>query len=316
MNKCAFLFTGQGSQYIGMGKDLYEQKHIFRKIINETNEYLKIDLLKICSNQIELSKTHNAQIAIFAISYGIYKLLKQNDIIPDCIAGFSLGEITSLAVSEILSFNDTLDLIKIRGEVMQEGCEYKSGSMYSIIGADDKLVEEVCETISKSNQNKYIIPANYNCPGQIVISGETEAVEEAVKIFTEKKIRAVKLNVAGAFHSELMQYKQEKLIEFLKTLNFNQPQINLYSNVTGKKFIFDENIKNFMINYIPKQMSNPVRFRTELENIEKNGCDLFIEIGAGKALSGFVRRTCENAKFTNIQDVDTFEWAVKIFNEK
>ena len=313
MNKRAFLFTGQGSQYPGMGKDLYNKYNLFKNIFDETNEHLKIDLLDICSNEQELSKTHNAQIAIFAMSYGIYKLLKSHDITPDCVAGFSLGEITSLAVSEILSFNNTLDLIKIRGETMQEACEYTPGSMYSIIGADDNLVENICAEI-----NGYVIPANYNCPGQIVISGETNAVEEAVKIFTDKKIRTIKLNVAGAFHSKLMQYKQNKLTEFLKTLNFNQPKIDLYSNVTGTKFNFENDIKNFMLDYIPKQMSNPVRFRTELENMSNSndGCDLFIEIGAGKALSGFVRRTCENAKFTNIQNVDTFESAVKLFGEK
>ena len=314
MNKCAFLFTGQGSQYIGMGKDLYDKYNLFKTVFEEASDHLKIDLPYICSNEQELSKTYNAQIAIFTMSYGIYKLLIENTITPDCIAGFSLGEITSLAVSEILSFNDTLDLIKIRGEVMQEACEYKSGSMYSIIGADDKLVEEICENISKSNG--YVIPANYNCPGQIVISGETEAVEEAAKTFADKKIRTVKLNVAGAFHSELMQYKQNKLIESLKTLNFNQPKINIYSNVTGNKFDFEKDIKNFMINYIPKQMSNPVRFRAELENMSTDGCDIFIEIGAGKALSGFVRRTCENAKFANIQNVETFESALKLFGEK
>jgi [acyl-carrier-protein] S-malonyltransferase len=302
MKPYAFLFTGQGAQYTGMGIDLYEKYNIFKNIFEEASEHLKIDLLNICSDNTKLAKTNNAQTAIFTMSYGIYKLLTQHNKKPTCAAGFSLGEITSFAASDMLTFTETLDLIKIRGKVMQDACEYKPGTMYSIIGAEDEIVEEVCNNI-----NGYVIPANYNCPGQIVISGETEAVEEAVKIFTDKKIRAIKLNVAGAFHSTLMKYKENELIEFLETLNFKKPKFDLYSNVTGDMFNFDNDIKSFMIHYIPKQMSNPVRFRTELENISKSGCDTFIEIGAGKVLSGFVKRTCENAKFVNIQDVQTFE---------
>ena len=313
MKKTAFLFTGQGAQYAGMGKDLYEKYDVFKDIFDESSEHLNINLLNICSESTELSKTHNAQAAIFTVSYGIYKLLEKQNIKPDYIAGFSLGEITALAVSEILSFKDALDLIKIRSEVMQEACGYKSGAMYSIIGAKDDVVEDVCSEVSKTTG--YVIPANYNCPGQIVISGEVEAVGEAVKIFGEKNIRAIKLNVAGAFHSKLMQYKQDKLIKFLETLDFNNPKINLYSNVTGEKFNFKscENIKSFMIDYIPKQMSNPVKFRAELENISKNNCDFFVEIGAGKVLSGLVKRTLANAEFINIQDTVTFESSSKCF---
>ena len=326
MGKCAFLFTGQGAQYAGMGKDLYENHYVFKSIVDEASEHLKIDLLDVLCDENKLSKTYNAQIAIFILSYGLYNIIKASKN-PDCLAGFSLGEITSLAVSEILSFTDTLDLIKIRGEVMQAACDHTPGSMYSVIGAEDALVGEICESVSNSKTKKagYVVPANYNCPGQVVISGEINAVGEAVKIFAEKKIRTVKLNVAGAFHSKLMQYKQDKLIEFLKTLNFSLPKIkiDLYSNLTGKKFDFDAktNIKEFMIDYIPKQMSNPVRFREELENIENienDGCDLFIEIGAGKVLSGFVKRTCKNPNTVSVyvQDNATLDMALDILNSK
>ena len=320
MGKNAFLFTGQGAQYTGMGLDLYEKYAMFKNIFDEASEHLRTDLLNICSDSLELAKTHNTQSAIFTVSYGIYKLLEERDITPSCAAGFSLGEITSFAASEILNFTDALDLIKVRGEVMQAACEHKPGLMYSIVGADDALdalIEEVCENISKSTG--YVIPANYNCPGQTVISGEAEAVEAAAKIFAEKKIRTVKLNVAGAFHSELMKYKQEKLAAFLETINFNAPKFDLYSNLTGKRFAFTDitNIKPFMTDYIPKQMSNPVRFRAELENMQNDGCGSFIEfieIGAGRVLSGFVKRTCENAKFINIQDAGTFESAINAAN--
>jgi len=312
MAKTAFLFTGQGAQYAGMGQDLYAQYPAFRETFDIAGEHLKTNLLNICSDSAELAKTNNAQVAIFTMSYGLFKLFSENNIKPDCSAGFSLGEITSLAASGILDFKDALDLIKIRGKIMQKACEHNPGLMYSIIGADDALVEEICENITSG----YVIPANYNCPGQIVISGETEAVETAVKIFAEKNLRTVKLNVAGAFHSNLMKYRLEELTQFLETLNFNKPQFDLYSNLTGEKFDFTENIKSFMIDYIPKQMSNPVRFRSELENMQSDGCGRFIEIGAGKVLSGFVKRTCENAEFVSVQDVSSFEAALEMFHVK
>jgi [acyl-carrier-protein] S-malonyltransferase len=248
------------------------------------------------------------------MSYAIYKLLENNDIKPDFLAGFSLGEITSFAAAEIINFKDTLNLISIRGNVMQKACDSKPGAMYSIIGAENELIEEVCDHISKTTG--YVTPANYNCPKQIVISGEINAAKKAAEIFIEKKFRAVKLNVAGAYHSRLMQYAQNELIEFLKTLDFKHPKIQLYSNLTGKKFECGENIKSFMIDYIPKQMSNPVLFNSEIKNINSMGCDMFIEIGAGSVLSGFVKKTCENAKFINISDMQTFEEALKLFHVK
>jgi len=306
MNKKAFLFTGQGAQYAGMGKDLYEKYETFKKITDEASEHLKINLIELTTE--ELAKTENAQPAIFTLSYGIFKLLQEHGINPDQAAGFSLGEITLLAASGIVDFTDALDLIKVRGEVMRAACEHKPGLMYSVIGAEDALVEEICRNI-----NGYVIPANYNCPGQIAISGEAEAVEAAVNIFAEKKIRTVKLNVAGAFHTELMKYKQDDLIKFLGTINYGAASLDLYSNLTGEKFNFN-NIS--MIDYIPKQMSNPVRFREALENMQNDGGDLFVETGAGKVLSGFVKRTCGNAKFINIQDVATLEAAFDMFHVK
>ena len=315
MRNYAFLFTGQGAQYEGMGKDLYEKRQIFKNVFDEASEHLKMNLIHICSNDPELKKTQNAQAAIFTMSYGIFEI-SQYAKLPNCATGFSLGEITSLAAAKILSFTDALDLIKIRGEIMQEACEQNPGSMYSVLGADDEFVEEVCATVSKTNG--YVIPANYNCPGQIVISGEIKAVEKAVNILTEKKIRTIKLNVAGAFHSKLMQHKQKEFTDFLETLNYTKPRFDLYSNVTGKKFDFDNinNIKTFMIDYIPKQMSNPVRFREELENMENDGCDTFIEIGAGKTLTGLVKRTCKNEKTASlyINDAATLEAALGMFD--
>ncbi|MCL2096029.1 MAG: ACP S-malonyltransferase [Oscillospiraceae bacterium] len=300
MKANAFLFTGQGAQFEGMGKDLYNNHKIFKNIADEASEHLKLDIINLSSD--ELAKTENAQPAIFVLSYGIYKILEEYNITPVCAAGFSLGEITALAASGVINLTDSLNLISVRGEVMREACEHTPGLMYSIIGAEDNLVEDICREVSEDlkGSNNFVIPANYNCPGQIVISGDSIAVETAVKIFTEKKIRAIKLNVAGAFHTKIMRYKQDILIDFLKTLEYNEPKFDLYSNLTGEKFNFDnKNLKSFMLNYIPEQMSNPVRFRECLENINKRGIGLFIEIGAGKVLSGFVRRACPAAEIKN-----------------
>jgi [acyl-carrier-protein] S-malonyltransferase len=317
MSKTSFLFTGQGAQYAGMGKDLYEKYDLFKQIIDEASAYLKINLPQIFESSTALEKTNNAQSAVFAVSYGIYKLLQNENIKPNAIAGFSLGEITSLAAAEILSFTDALDLIKERGRIMDEACTNVKGAMYSVIGAEDAAIEEVCADIRK--RGGYVIPANYNCPGQVVISGEIQSVEEAVKIFAGKKIRTIKLNVAGAFHSKLMEYKKEELAELLENLDFKKSNsdIDLYSNVTGNKFDFanisEANIKSFMTDYIPKQMANPVKFREELENMDKSGCKLYIEIGAGKVLSGLVKRTCKDSQIANIQDFQTLESVLELF---
>jgi [acyl-carrier-protein] S-malonyltransferase len=276
---------------------------------------MKINLKNICfdGDIAELSKTQNLQPAIVTISYGIYKLLEKENIIPSAAAGFSLGEMSAFASLGVLSFTDALNLVKIRGEVMEKACGHTSGAMYSIIGLDDTAVENICAEIG-ANSGKCIIPANYNCPGQIVISGETEAVEIAAKIFAEKGARTVRLNVSGAFHSELMTRHGSfgSLADFLNTLDFNNTPTDFYSNISGKKINFSEDkitkqdLKAFMIDYIPKQMSSPVRFRAELENMELDGIDNFAEIGVGKVLSGFIRRTCKNANFANIEDYQTF----------
>ena len=315
MKKTACLFTGQGSQYIGMGRDLYENFSDFKNIFDNASEYLKINLKDICFNGelSELSKTQNLQPAIVTISYGIYKLLEKENIIPSAVAGFSLGEMSAFASLGVLNFTDALNLVKKRGEVMEKACGHTKGAMYSIMGLDDAAVEEICK-----NTCGYVIPANYNCPGQIVISGEAEAAEKAANAAAEKGARTVKLNVSGAFHSELMKYRDEKdgdnFAEFLHTLDFNyiSKEIDCYSNISGDKIDLTEDkitksdLQIFMIDYIPKQMSSPVKFRDELENMERAGINNFIEIGVGKVLSGFVRRTCKNASFANIEDYKSF----------
>jgi len=307
MDKTAFLFTGQGAQYAGMGKDLYERYGAFKNIFEAAGAYLNVNILDICGDAEKLAKTDAAQAAIFALSYGICELLKERGIRPFCAAGFSLGEITSLAAAGVVSLTDALGLIRARGAAMQSACERKPGAMYSVIGAEDAAVEQIC-----ADTGGYVVPANYNCPGQIVISGETAAVEAAVKTFAEKKYRTIKLNVAGAFHSELMRYDLTPLTAFLETIEYNPPKFDLYSNLTGEKFDFGGDIKSYMTDYIPKQMAGPVRFREELRNMADAGCSAFIEIGAGRVLAGFVKRTCEGAAAVSVSDAESLEAALRI----
>lgn len=294
MNKIVYLFTGQGAQHVNMGKDLYINHESVRNIYNRAGETLKKDFAKICfeSDLSELSNTANLQPLIFIISAGILELLKSGSINPSAVAGFSLGEITALYASEMLSFEETLKLIKKRSEVMDSACAVTPGVMYSIIGLGD---EKLFEALNKVDG--YVIAANFNSPGQTVISGEIEAAEKAANLALEMGAkRAIKLNVAGAFHSELMNHKKEEFKEFLKTLNFNMPKVEFYSNVYGKKLNIEGKVNNFMYNYIPEQMSNPVRFRQETEELKANGYNTFIEIGVGKVLSGLVKRTIVGAE--------------------
>ena len=322
MKKTAFLFTGQGAQYMGMGKDLYENFSEFRDIFDSASDYLEINLKDICfdGELSELSKTQNLQPAIVTISYGIFKLLEKENIIPSAVAGFSLGEISALASLRVLSFTDALSLVKIRGEIMEKACEHTKGAMYSVIGLEDEAVEDICRV---AGQYGYVIPANYNCPGQIVISGEAEAAEKAAGIAAEKGARIVKLNVSGAFHSELMKYREAReekssddFVEFLSTLDFRSISksngIEFYSNLSGDILdLSEDNLKLFMTDYIPKHMSSPVKFRAELENMANAGIENFVEIGVGKVLSGFVRRTCKTASFQNIEDHKSFMRYIK-----
>lgn len=305
--KYAVLFTGQGAQSVGMGKELYENCEVVRKTIDAlAGDNIKEAMFG--GPPEELAKTKILQPALTALSLAVYAELVRRAGAPQSVAGFSLGEMTALAASGMLPAADLLRLVTERGAVMDRASAAVPGAMYSIMGKEDAEVEEVC-----AKTEGYVVPVNYNCPGQLVISGEAAAAEAAAKTLAAGGARTVKLNVSGAFHTKLMAEGSGSLYKLTEGLTFNQPEVIIYSNVSGRPLELPEGAAGaYMADYIIKQMSNPVRFRNILENMESCGTGLFIEIGAGKVLSGFVKRTCKAARFISIEDTKSLAAAAEM----
>lgn len=292
----AYLFPGQGSQFVGMGKDHYDSNPEFAKYADQANDILGIDLKKIMFEGPEetLKQTEFTQPAIFLHSVALYKTL---DAKPDMVAGHSLGEFSALVACGAVSFEDALKIVRRRGQLMQEAGTQNPGTMAAIIGMDDEVVEQVCEEASAAT-GKEVIAANYNCPGQLVISGYVEAVEKAVEIAKEKGARmAMLLPVSGAFHSSLMQPALDGLKEQLENLEINTPDCPIYSNYTAEPTTDPEEIRSNLLD----QLLNPVRWTQTLRNMLANGADSFVEVGPGKVLQGLVKRTERSAEISGHQ---------------
>tara|TARA_R110002124_G_scaffold109723_4_gene263146 strand:- start:7916 stop:8803 length:888 start_codon:yes stop_codon:yes gene_type:complete len=292
----AFLFPGQGSQFVGMGKDHYDSNPDFAEIVDQANEILGIDLKTIMFEGPEdkLKQTEFTQPAIFLHSVALYKTL---DATPDMVAGHSLGEFSALVACGAVSFEDALKIVRRRGELMQAAGASNPGTMAAIIGMDDDKVEAVCEK-AKEQTGKEVIPANYNCPGQLVISGYTEAVKAAVDIAKEDGARmAMLLPVSGAFHSSLMEPAFVGLKESLENLSIKVPSCPIYSNFTAEPTSDVEEIRSNLLN----QLMNPVRWTQTLQNMLANGATSFVEVGPGKVLQGLVKRTDRKAEISGYQ---------------
>lgn len=287
----AYLFPGQGSQYIGMGREHYQNSAVFKELIDQADEILGIDLKKIMFEGPEevLKQTEFTQPAIFLHSSALFKTL---DARPDMVAGHSLGEFSALVAAGAVGFADALQIVRRRGRLMQQAGLENPGTMAAIIGMDDDEVESFCEQASEET-GKEVIAANYNCPGQLVISGDVEAVEKAVEIAKGNGCRLAKLlPVSGAFHSSLMQPAYEGLREGLESLTVSQPDCPIYSNYTAKPTEDPEEIRSNLLN----QLLNPVRWTQTLQNMHEDGGDRFVEVGPGKVLQGLVKRTLKDAQ--------------------
>ncbi|HEM3442548.1 TPA: ACP S-malonyltransferase [Streptococcus suis] len=297
MTKTAFLFAGQGSQTVGMARDLYEYSPIVRETFDRASQILGYDIRDLIDNQEDkLHQTRYTQPAILTTSVAIFRLLEEEGIQPDMVAGLSLGEYSALVASGALAFEDAIALIAKRGEYMETAAPAGTGKMVAVLNTDVNLIEEVCSSVTSG----IVSPANYNTPAQIVIGGEVAAVDEAVELLKEAGVkRMIPLNVSGPFHTALLRPASDQLALALEQVEFADFQVELVGN-TEAKVMKKEDIKSLLT----RQVMEPVRFYESIATMQEAGVTNFIEIGPGKVLSGFVKKIDKTAHVVAIEDIE------------
>jgi [acyl-carrier-protein] S-malonyltransferase len=306
IRRIAFIFPGQGAQYVGMGKDLAEKYKSSSDAFDEASEALGYDMRKMVfeGDEETLRITENTQPAILTASMACLRPLIENGISAEVTAGLSLGEYTALVYAGALEFKDAVCLVRKRGRYMQEAVPEGVGTMAAIIGLEDDVVVECCKQASGTG---VVEPVNFNCPGQIVIAGEISAVNKAVKLCTEKGAkRAVPLQVSAPFHCSMIKSAGEKIRTEIDKITVKTPRIPVISNVTADYEDEPSQITDLLV----RQVSSPVLWRKSVEKMISTGVDAFIEIGPGKALSGFVRRISKEVKTLSVENVETLENAL------
>ena len=300
--RIGLLFPGQGSQSLGMGKDIYNDYETYRNIVKKVNEYTGLNLEEITFNSSEeiLNQTKNTQIAILTMSLGILEILKENKVNAEASLGLSLGEYGALIFGQILSLEDGVKIVKKRGEIMQDLCPEGDWAMAAVLGLDEKTVNEVCEGATQG----FISAANYNCPGQIVISGERIALEEITENLKAKGAkRVIELNTAGPFHTKMLKDASIKLREELENILINSSKKTIIKNIDGKAYKDSDDVKDIL----SKHITNPVRFEDGIKEMLDMGIDTFVEIGPGKILSGFVKKINKDVKVLNINNSESLK---------
>ena len=292
MTKRAFLFAGQGAQKLGMASDLYAAYPVVKETFDTASRILGYDLRELIdSNEEKLNQTRYTQPAILTTSVAIYRLLAENGITPDIVAGLSLGEYSALVAAGALSFEDAVALVAKRGEFMETAAPAGSGKMVAVMNTDPSLIEEICQ---KASEKGVVTPANYNTPAQIVIGGEIDAVELLKEAGAK---RLIPLNVSGPFHTALLESASQKLAAELEKVSFNDFTLPLVGN-TEAQIMKSEDVKALLA----RQVMEPVRFYDSIATIQEFGVDEVIEIGPGKVLSGFLKKIDKTLPTQNVED--------------
>lgn len=291
----AFVFPGQGAQFVGMGKDLYENNPVAKEMFDKANEILGFNITDLMFNGTDedLRQTKVTQPAIFLHSVILAKTMG-DDFNPDMVAGHSLGEFSALVAAGALSFEDGLRLVSARAQAMQKACEKTPSTMAAVLALPDAKVEELCASVTEG----VVVPANYNCPGQIVISGSIEGVDAAcAKMLEAGAKRALKLKVGGAFHSPLMEPARAELADAIAHTDFHAPKCPVYQNVNAEPQTDPETIKKNLI----AQLTAPVRWTQTIQNMIAAGADTFVEVGPGAVLQGLVKKISSEVATLGIQ---------------
>lgn len=309
-NKIAFLFAGQGSQKVGMCKDFYYNIDKCRQVLDKGENILNMPIKELMFNGSaeDIQLTENAQPAILLMCIAIIEALKDEGIEAGYTAGLSLGEYAALVYAKMMSNEDTLKVVKERGRIMGCGLPKGLGKMAAVLKLD---IEKVEELVKKCSTKGIIEAVNYNCPGQIAIAGESAAIDMALAEAKEMGGKAVELKVSGPFHSSLLKNASIEFYEYLKDKEIKKPSVNVYSNYKGSLYEEDDDYKEIL----KMQMMSPVYFEKIIRDMIERGVDTFVEIGPGKALSGFVKRIDRNVKVFRIEDMDTFNNTVSSLKE-
>ncbi len=304
MTKIAFIFPGQGSQTVGMGKDLFDNFPSAREVFEEADDALGFSLSEMCfaGDEADLQLTANTQPAILTTSVAAFRAMEVEGFpLPDFVAGHSLGEYSALVAANALSFSDAVRTVRKRGEYMQEAVPFGVGAMAAILGLDLETIEEGC---NEAAEGQICSPANINSPSQIVIAGNSEAVDRAIEILKEKGAkRAIKLNVSAPFHCDLMLPAQEKLEKDLSELKYSDLRFPIIENVSAEMNTSGERVKTALT----EQVSKPVRWSPSVELLIEKGVETFVEVGAGKVLCGLVRQINRDVRCLNVENSETLK---------